>query len=271
MAGDDRGQSTLFPALLDDNVGEDNPVRAIDVFVDGPLRQPKDPALLNALTIIAHDLRGPLANLSILLELIETYVQMQAYDRLRHSTKKAQAMIEALDALLCGILQRVRETGDPLAFKPVLVDLADIVNSAVEQNRPLAASRNVGIECSGAQAFALHGDKRLLIEAVDNFAGNAVKHTPEASIVTCEVVPKGRDVVVRISDEGQGLTELDLKRAFRPFATLSAKYKGKGASFGLGLWIVRLIAERHGGHVDVTTKGPRLGASFELHLPANGF
>jgi signal transduction histidine kinase len=231
-------------------------------------RQPKDAALLNALTIIAHDLRGPLANLAVLVELIETYVQMQAHDRVRASTQKAHEMIETLDGMLNGFLQRARETGDPLSFKAGLVDLAEVAACAAELNQPIAESRGIAIDCKAARPLVIGGDKRLLIEAVDNLVGNAVKHAPAGSTVTIEVAQSGRSAVIAVSDQGQGLTELDLKRAFRPFATLSARYKGKGSSWGLGLWIVRLIAERHGGHVDASTRGPGRGARFEVALPA---
>ena len=231
------------------------------------IRQPKDAALLGALTIIAHDLRGPLANLSVLLELIETYVQMQAHERIAATTQKAQEMIDALDGLLNGFLQRTRDTGDPLSFQPTLVDLVDVVRGASELNRPVAESRGITIDCAGACHSVVTGDKRLLTEAVGNLVGNAVKYAPAGSTVTCATSRNGRDAVIAVSDAGQGLSAFDLKRAFRPFTTLSAKYDGKGSSWGLGLWIIRLIAERHGGHVEVSPTEAGGGARFELHLP----
>jgi two-component system, OmpR family, sensor histidine kinase SenX3 len=234
------------------------------------LRPPKDAALLNALTIIAHDLRGPLANLAVLIELIETYVQMQATDRIKTSTRKAQAMIEALDGMLNGFLARVRDTGDPLSFQPALVDLSEVMRRAADLNRPVAERREITIDCPGARPFPVTGDNRLLMEAVGNLVGNAVKHAPHGSTVTCSAERTSRSVIIAVADEGQGLSELDLKRAFRPFSTLSAGYKSKTASWGLGLWIVRLISERHGGHADVVARGPTGGARFEIHLPADG-
>jgi len=233
-------------------------------------RQPKDAALLNALTVIAHDLRGPLANLAVLIELIETYVEMRAHERAAASTQKAQELIEALDGMLNGFLQRVQETGDPLSFKPAQVDASDIIATAASLNRPLAESRGILIDTSEVAPLALDGDRRLLIEALDNLIGNAVKHAPAGSTVTCNVLRQRREVVITVIDEGHGLSEDALKQAFRPFATLSARYRHKGSSWGLGLWIVRLIAERHGGRVDVSAHGRARGACFEIHLPARG-
>lgn len=231
----------------------------------------KHAGLLSALTVIAHDLRGPLANLAVLIELIETYAQMHSVDGVRTSTRKAQEMIEALDGLLNGFLRRVRETGDPLAFKPTFIDLAEVMEAAIDLNRPIAESRNIAFNTRGVRPLTLSGDKALLTQAVGNLVSNAVKYAPPGSTVTPAVAEVGREAIISISDEGMGLTEHDLKRAFRPFATLSTGYRSKDSSWGLGLWVVRLIAERHGGHVDVTASGPRTGARFEISLPILNF
>jgi two-component system, OmpR family, sensor histidine kinase SenX3 len=253
----------LLPTTRRVNVGPERGNRST--------RQPKDAALLGALTIIAHDLRGPLANLSVLIELIETYAQMQAHDRVKATTQKAQEMVEALDGMLNGFLQRTRETGDPLSFRPSMVDLADVVRDAADVNRPVAESRGITIDCANATHSVVDGDRRLLTEAIGNLIGNAVKYAPTGSTVTCENSRCGHDAVIVIGDQGQGLSELDLKRAFRPFTTLSAQYDGKGSSWGLGLWIVRLIAERHGGHVEVSANGASRGAKFGLHVPLKAY
>ena len=234
-----------------------------------PRPQPRQGGgLLNALTIVAHDLRGPLTNLSLMIELIETQAQMRALDKVAITSKKAQNLIFELEHLLEGFLRRAQETGDPLSFKPARVDLAEVVRTAVALNQAAADSRNVTFDCSGIETGAISGDRSLLREAVSNLVGNATKYAPAGSTVTCSVAVDASEAVIKVQDEGQGLTEYDLKRAFRPFTTLSARYAGKGSSWGLGLWIVRLIAERHGGHVAATSHGTWRGSEFALHLPA---
>jgi len=224
--------------------------------------------LLSALTIIAHDLRGPLTNLSLMIELIETQAQMRALDRVEATSKKAQDLIAELERLLESFLRRAQETGDPLSFKPARVDLAEVVRTAVALNQAVAQSRNVTFDCSGIQTSVISGDRSLLREAVSNLVSNAVKYAPAGSTVTCSVAIDAEQAVIKVQDQGQGLTEYDLKRAFRPFTTLSARYAGKGSSWGLGLWIVRLIAERHGGQVSAASHGSWRGSDFSLYLPA---
>ncbi|MFN3743970.1 MAG: sensor histidine kinase [Hyphomicrobiaceae bacterium] len=230
-------------------------------------RQPKDAALISALSMVVHDLRGPLANLLVLIELIETYARMQAFDRLDTNASKARALIANLDAMLQGFLERARDTGDPLAYRPALVDLADVVATAARQNAPIAGSRGIALTTGTVRPYIVSGDRRLLVEAVDNLINNAVKHAPVGSSVQCAVTGGKRDVVIEVTDEGQGIGDGDLARLFLPFSTLSSDAGDKDASRGLGLWIVRLIAERHGGHVSAVRHHGGRGATFAIHLP----
>jgi signal transduction histidine kinase len=226
----------------------------------------KEAAFLNALTIIVHDLKGPLANLMVLVELIEACVQARAFDRVGPAAERAQGLIETLDGLLSGFLERARLTGDPLAFAPGLVDLASVVGDAISLNRPMAENRGITFDRTNAYPLTVNGDRRLLLEAVENLVSNAVKYAPSGSTVRCSVAREGRYGVVQIADEGQGIDALDAKRAFRPFTRLSTSVEPRGASWGLGLWIVRLIAERHGGKVDAIS-GTAPGTIFSLQLP----
>lgn len=229
-------------------------------------RYPKDLALLEALTVIAHDLKGPLANLSILLELIDAYVKIQAPDRAAASTVKAMAMIDALDDMLSGFLRRTRETGDPFSFRPSLVDVSDVVSRAVDLNRPIASKRSLTFDCAGVQPLAISGDKALLIEAIENLVSNSAKHAPCGSTISCVAELEGRDLVISITECGEGLSAAQMQRAFRPFAGASARKTGRETSWGLGLWIVRMIIERHGGRVEVKARAP--GTTVRVCLPA---
>ena len=129
---------------------------------DAPAAPDKEAGLLNALTIIVHDLRGPLANLALMIELIETHAQMRALDRVTASSRKAQDLIASLDAMLDGFLQRARETGDPLSFTPALLDVANVVREAVALNQPVAESREIAFDCTGLESGTISGDAALL-------------------------------------------------------------------------------------------------------------
>ncbi len=91
----------------------------------------------------------------------------------------------------------------------------------------------------------------LLGEAVENLIGNAAQYAKDGSTITCEVLAERHEAIIRITDHSEGIREDDLRAALRPFNGLGKQRRVARQSFGLGLWIVRLIVERHGGRVEV--------------------
>lgn len=223
--------------------------------------------LLATMSIFAHDLRGPLANLAILLEGIETAATKNDAGPLAEQSRRSQSIVQALDDLLTAMLDRTRRTGDPLGVKPAPVDLDLAIEAAIGLSLPLAASRRVRIRRHGGRNIVVMGDHGLLVQALDNLIGNAVKHAPSGTTVSVSVAAPADELEVRVANAGPPLTETDLARAFRPFTRLSTTAEASRASFGLGLWIVRLIAERHGGSVTAAPRTDGSGARFSLHLP----
>ncbi len=223
--------------------------------------------LISALAIVTHDLRGPLANLSVLMELIEAYAEKRAFDEMPARLVQARAVIETLDQMLAALLQRTRATGDPLGFSLSTINLSSILQNALASNLPLAEKRAVRLHFADAGPIAVLGDKCLLLQVFENILNNAVKHSPGGTTVRCILDADDDNVMVRIRDQGPGLSTIDLKRAFRPFTTLSSRAKHAACSFGLGLWICKLIIERHRGHIDAAAREDADGAEFTIRLP----
>lgn len=227
----------------------------------------KDTALLGALSIVTHDLRGPLSNLGLLMEMIDGLIGVDEPGRAAAATRKARLMIDTMSRMLDGYLERASRTGDPLSLVPTLVDLGEAIASAIELNRPRAAMRDIRFDCSGVRPFAVDGDHRLLTEAVENLISNAIRHSPDGGTVHCSVEAKTGSIVLKVRDHGAGLTDVELARTLRPFSSLSKA--GPAEGHGIGLWIVRLIAERHGGALEVR-RGASGGTTLALRLPASG-
>jgi two-component system, OmpR family, sensor histidine kinase SenX3 len=225
-----------------------------------------------ALAVVAHDLRGPLANLSLLIEAIDAGSASMSAERRGVLTGRAARLVERLERLLTSLIHRARSWGDPLAVIVQDVDLTDLIRTAVALNESLAVARGIGLEVVAAKNLMLRGDPELLLQAVENLVNNALKYTPCGGHVVC-LAMAGDDGLfeVRVVDEGPGLTDADLARAFRPFTRLSAVSDTPMAATGLGLWIVRLIAENHGGRIEAANNVGGPGATFRLCLPrANG-
>ena len=130
------------------------------------------------------------------------------------------------------------------------VDLAELAREA--------AAADERAEAKGGPALVL-GERPALERAVGNLVRNARKHGPAGGPIRVEVESDGEQALLRVADEGPGLSSEEAAHAFERF------WRGPGArgeGSGLGLAIVRAIAERHGGRVEVD------GACFTLALPA---
>jgi signal transduction histidine kinase len=107
-----------------------------------------------------------------------------------------------------------------------------------------------------------------LREAVDNLVSNAIKYSPLAGHIELAMSAADTHILIRVSDEGPGLSAEDISRVFGRFERLSARPTGGESSTGLGLSIVKRIVELHGGEISAESSGPRRGATFTIRLPA---
>jgi len=223
----------------------------------------------NALSIVAHDLKGPLGNLALLVEDISRNAEENGEKRIARKAENADRIISRMSGLLSAVLERARDSRDPLSGTMATVNLVEVLQLAFTVNQPAARRKSITFHCLAMDPVLARGDEELLFEAFDNLIGNAVRHAPEGGRITCETgLADDGCIVVRIGDDGPGFEAADLLRAFRPFMGLGRKPVGGNLSSGLGLWITRLIAERHGGQISARNRSANGGAILTLRLPA---
>src|SRR6476646_3309496 len=111
-------------------------------------------------------------------------------------------------------------------------------------------------------------DADRMREAIDNLISNAIKYSPISGKISVLAVQQENNTVIRVADEGAGLSPEDLGRLFGRFQRLSAKPTAGESSTGLGLSIVKRIIDMHGGHVTADSAGPGQGSTFTVTLPA---
>jgi signal transduction histidine kinase len=116
------------------------------------------------------------------------------------------------------------------------------------------------------QIWTCDGDR--LREAVDNLVSNAIKYSPLGGHIELAMSAADAHVLIRVSDEGAGLSAEDISRVFGRFQRLSARPTGGESSTGLGLSIVKRIVDLHGGEISAESLGPGRGATFTIRLPA---
>jgi signal transduction histidine kinase len=111
-------------------------------------------------------------------------------------------------------------------------------------------------------------DTDRIREAIDNLFSNAIKYSPIGGKIAVSVGHDDDNTLIRVTDEGAGLSPEDLGRLFGRFQRLSAKPTAGESSTGLGLSIVKRIIDMHGGEVTAESGGPNKGSTFTIVLPA---
>jgi signal transduction histidine kinase len=146
------------------------------------------------------------------------------------------------------------------------VDLVALLRDLVDANQPLAARKDQIITLTAPAMIDWPCDPDRIREAIDNVLSNAIKYSPLGGRIEVGVERSGETAVIRISDEGPGLSPEDVARLFGRFQRLSAKPTGGETSTGLGLSIVKRIVDLHGGNVLAETTGPS-GTTFKIAIP----
>ena len=164
------------------------------------------------------------------------------------------------------VLARADAGGYPLRRVNLYVN--ELVSECQRAVEILARERGVAIRTSVPDEVPFLGDEGLLRRMLLNLLQNAVTYTRRGGAVSVDVSPNGRDLHIRVTDQGPGIPDSDRARIFDRFVQLDGARHGAGA--GLGLPIARWIAEVHGGTLDVDESGPG-GSTFRILLPLNVF
>jgi two-component system sensor histidine kinase TctE len=142
------------------------------------------------------------------------------------------------------------------------LDLAELARDVARQWTPRALKAGIDLGFEGVDHLLVQGEPLLLREALANLIDNALTYAGSGSEVTLNVQSQGGQALLEVSDNGVGLSEADLPHVFERFWRASSLPGG----CGLGLAIVREIAQRHGGNTTVSANVPH-GLCVQLRLP----
>src|SRR6187431_1755649 len=228
-------------------------------------RNEQHDSFINAVT---HELKTPVASIRLYLETLQSRDLDDAKRR-----EFYQIMLEDSDRLLHTIEQVLRAgaTGSILRRSArSRLDLAQIARECVELARTRFHLGPDALEYVERTPHAIVlGDGEELKAAVWNLIDNAVKYSPAAVKVRVELeeLPQQR-VAIRVTDQGVGISPAELKRIFKRFYRIPASVAVRTKGTGLGLFIVRSVARKHGGRAFAQSAGPGQGSTFTLLLPA---
>lgn len=218
------------------------------------------------LATLAHELRSPLAPIRNGLEI------MRLSGGRREAVEKARGMMERqlgqLVRLVDDLLDVSRISRGKLELRKERVDLAVVLNNAVETCRPLIDSNGhkltVGMP---AQPVFVDADVTRLAQAFANLLSNAAKYSERGGRIALTAERQGGDAVVSVKDGGVGIPPDMLPKIFEMFTQVDRTLERSQGGLGIGLTLVKKLVDMHGGSVEAKSDGDGRGSEFVVRLP----
>jgi len=218
------------------------------------------------LAMLGHELRNPLAPIRNAVQVLKT--QSVANPTLEWCRKIIDRQVSHMALLLDDLLDVARIMQDKIVLKMDCFDFSEIIDSAIETVYPLIESRKQELDVSRPdRPMWVQGDRVRLTQALSNLLNNAAKYTHEGGKIALEMVQEADDLVIKVHDNGSGITPEILPHIFEIFTQADSSLARSQGGLGLGLTLTRRLIEMHGGTVSASSAGDRQGSEFVIRLP----
>ena len=213
----------------------------------------------------SHELRTPLANLKAELDL--ALRRARTPDELIGALRSAAEETDRLTRLAEGLLVLARSEGGKLPVRREAFDAARLVGDTLASFAGRATELGISLATTGAEhELQADLDPARMRQALGNVVDNALRHTPRGGRVGVALRREGGALVIDVTDTGGGFEPAFLERAFEPFSRSDEARSRAHGGAGLGLAIVRAVADAHGGSVEASNR-PGGGASVTIRVP----
>lgn len=203
---------------------------------------------------IAHDLRSPLSRLRQRLEAARLGADGRSEEVIEQSIAELDAILETFAALLR--ISQIEAGARRSAFAEIRLD--EIVARVCETFAPVAEDRGQRLEHATEPLAPIRGDRELLTQMVANLVENPIRHCPAGTQIRVRLARERGAPVLCVTDTGPGIPSAEREKVFRRFYRLDASRSSPGT--GLGLALVKAIAELHGAAVELADNAPGLRA-----------
>jgi len=218
------------------------------------------------LATLAHELRNPLAPMRNVLEILRA--KEFSDPQLNWSRDVFSRQLQHMTHLVDDLLEVSRITQGKLELRKQRLELARAMQSAVEAARAIvqASDHRLSVTLSPEPLF-LDADPTRLSQMILNLLNNAAKYTPPGGSISLTAHREGNQAVIAVRDSGIGIPREHLNSVFEMFSQLAPALDRSQGGLGIGLALVRGLAELHGGTVAAFSNGPGAGSEFVIRLP----
>lgn len=217
------------------------------------------------LAMLAHELRNPLSAINNAIQLAR---RSGRAEHLEWAKDVIGQQVGHLARLIDDLLDVSRITRGKIQLQCKRQDPVAIIRSAIEAARPTVESRRHGLNVSITPELpAVEADATRLEQILVNLLTNAAKYTEVGGSIALSAEPEGSELVIKIRDDGVGITAEMLPRVFEPFVQVEQTIDRSQGGLGIGLTLARTLAEMHGGTLEASSAGLGHGSEFILRLP----
>ena len=218
------------------------------------------------LAMLAHELRNPLAPIRNAAQVIRLVGPDDGH--MTWARDVIDRQVHQLSRLVDDLLDVSRVTRGRVELQKQEIELAMVVAHAVETSRPFIDERRHTLTVTLPRtAVVLHADLARLSQVISNLLNNACKYMEEGGRISLTAEQEGGEVRIRVRDQGLGIPREMLPRIFELFTQLNRSLDRSEGGLGIGLALVRRLAELHGGSVQAFSDGPGQGSEFVVTLP----
>ena len=218
------------------------------------------------LAMLAHELRNPLAPIHTAGEVLRMVNSDPA--RVRAAAEIIDRQVRHLTKLLDDLLDVSRVTRGLVTLEKEHVDMVAVIHTAIEQAAPLLQGKDHSLETKLEGRAHVMGDRARLVQIVANLLSNAARYTPARGRIELTLRRRGDEVEVSVADNGSGIEPEFLPRIFELFTQGERSPDRSQGGLGLGLALVKRLAELHGGKARASSPGQGQGAVFTVSIPA---
>jgi CheY-like chemotaxis protein len=218
--------------------------------------------------MLAHELRNPLAPIRTGLQVL----RLTESPEVRANTRQMiERQVANLSRLVDDLLDVSRITRGTIALKKQVVNVSDALRQVADSRVRIARENGVTIELEGLpsdEPLLVNADPTRLEQMIDNVLTNALKFTPRGGKVQLSATLESEEVVIRVRDTGIGIPSHMLEQVFELFRQTERPLDRSQGGLGIGLTVVRTLAELHGGSVRALSDGEGRGTEMVIRLPA---
>jgi PAS domain S-box-containing protein len=218
------------------------------------------------IAMLSHELRNPLNPIRSAVAILKA--KAPPHPELQFARAVIDRQVTQLTRLLDDLLDMSRITQNKLHLRMERVELAPIVELAVEMSNPVieAQRHRLEVDLPPSHMF-VEADSTRLAQVFSNLLINAAKYTPPGGHIRLTATVSGDEVAISVIDTGRGIAPDDLARVFEMFTQVEDEAARPRDGLGIGLALARALVEMHGGSIEVHSEGVGRGSTFMVMLP----